>query len=106
MVSRSESLNHWVFLMYYLPWFESYLSNRAQSTKIVNVLSDYRPISHEVPQGSILGLLLFLVHVNDLCDVVRVCGTSMYADDTAIFLFGDDMDDPRLSLQHDIHAEC
>ena len=62
-----------------LPWFVSYLSNRQQSTKVENVRSDSKPISHGVPQGSILGPLLFSVYINNLCDMVELCGTLMYA---------------------------
>ena len=73
-------------------------------TKVGSGLSDLKPITHGVPQGSILGPLLFLVYINDLCNVLELCGTSMYADDTAVFYFGEDSDEVRLSLQHDMQS--
>ncbi len=85
-------------------WFKSYLENRSQKTKIGNCLSDSNTITHGVPQGSILGPLLFLIYINDLCDVVELCGTSMYADDTAVFYLGSDVEEVRLCMQHDMQA--
>ena len=57
-----------------------------------------------VPQGSILGPLLFLVFINDLNQVIKLCGTSMYADDIVVFYFANDIDDLRLSLQYDMQT--
>ena len=70
-----------------LQWLCSYLSNRHQCTKVNNVLSNNKPISAGVPQGSILGPLLFILFVNDLFQFnspsVEIY---FYADDTAIIL--------------------
>ena len=62
-------------------WFKSYLSNRRQFTQIDGVNSETGTISCGVPQGSILGPLLFLIYINDLPNIVKFM-TLLYADDT------------------------
>ena len=61
-------------------------------------------IKHGVPQGSILGPLLLLVFINDLCDTIELCGTSMYADNTAIFYLADTEEELQISLQYDLQT--
>ncbi len=67
-------------------WFESFLNKRKQFTKLNNVKSDLLcedPFG--VPQGSVLGPLLFLIHVNDITDAIN-CKTHLYADDTVMII--------------------
>ena len=73
-----------------LMWFESYLSNRKQFVKIENKESDLLKISCGVPQGSILGPLLFLIYVNDMYLFVPKLSVIMFADDTNLFVSGKD----------------
>ena len=66
-------------------WFHSYLSNRLQHVHLNNHSSTNLPITCGVPQGSILGPLLFLLYVNDLCQVSHILKCILFADDTALF---------------------
>ena len=65
-------------------WFRSYLSNRKQFVHINNTNSDIKPISHGVPQGSILGPLLFLVFINDIAKSSNFFKYILYADDSTL----------------------
>ena len=68
-----------------LEWFESYLTDRKQSTRLGTSLSDELTITHGVPQGSILGPMLFKLYVNDLPSAVKSRCTDSYVDDTKIY---------------------
>ena len=72
-----------------LNWFRNYLSNRLQRVVIRGQNSDWGTIKAGVPQGSVLGPLLFLVYINDI-----VCGIKssirLFADDTSLFLTVDE----------------
>ena len=67
-------------------WFNAYLSDRTQSIKVDNVLSDPLPIQYGVPQGSILGPLLFIIYINNISSVVNYCRVQLYADDTLLYV--------------------
>ena len=68
-----------------LMWIESYLSGRFQYVHYDNVKSELQLVKFGVPQGSILGPLLFLIQINDLVKMVDGCRIQMYADDTVIY---------------------
>ena len=68
-----------------LGWFESYLSNRKQFITYGDKQTNIETITCGVPQGSILGPLLFLIFVNDLHKVTKYLDPIMFADDTNLF---------------------
>ena len=69
-------------------WFVSYLSNRLQAVVYNNHESDFKAMQCGVPQGSILGPLLFLIYINDLPSVSNRFMPILFADDTNLFCTG------------------
>ena len=84
-----------------LVWFSDYLSNRQQKVVIPGGSSNLSPILAGVPQGSLLGPLLFLVYINDI-----VCNISsqinLFADDTSLYMIVRDPSDTARIMQNDI----
>ena len=66
-------------------WIENFLTGRTQFVKINNALSSPKSVKSGVPQGSVLGPLLFLCFSSDLQNVVKYSTISVYADDTKLF---------------------
>ena len=68
-------------------WFKSYLSNRKQYVSINGYDSNLADVKFGVPQGSVLGPLLFLVYINDLNQALKFCKVHHFADDTNLIHF-------------------
>ena len=108
-----DTVNHNILLAklnYYgirglpLRWFESYLSNRTQFVSIDGFASTTKVISSGVPQGSILGPLLFLLYINDLNTCIRHATTYHYADDTNLLLVNESIKKLNQQTNHDLSS--
>ena len=77
-----------------MKWFPSYLSEREQYVEYNNVYSDKDRLICVVPQGSILDSLLFLLYINDLCNMSKKLSSLCFADDSNMFLSGKYPDNP------------
>ena len=77
-----EKLNHYGIKGTPNQWFTSYLKNRSQSVTLDGTLSEKLPVHCGVPQGSILGPLLFLIYINDMNKALKKCKVFHFADDT------------------------
>ncbi len=79
-------LNYFAISGISLNWFKSYLTDREQECLVDGHLSSPRKMKCGVPQGSILGPLLFLMYINDMPDCLKYPIPSLYADDTEILI--------------------
>jgi hypothetical protein len=74
-----------------LSWLKSYLTDRQQRVTINGAKSPWGKILAGVPQGSVLGPLLFLIFINDITHIIRRCKIRLFADDTCLFV---EVDEP------------
>ena len=84
-----------------LKLFENYLHNREQRVVLNGSFSDYSPVESGVPQGSVLGPLLFLVYINDLESNIK-SNIKFFADDTMLFSIVEDPVTSAYDLNHDL----
>ena len=85
-----------------LQWFKSYLQDRTQRVVIEGQSSDWRSVNSGVPQGSVLGPLLFLIYINDITDDPESC-PFIFADDTALFEVVDNPTSSAELLNNDLN---
>ena len=97
----STNFKRWASLEKLLDWFRNYLSGRKQKVVINGTSSNWRTISAGVPQGSILGPLIFLVYINDLADNIDT-NIRLYADDASLYITYENANDAATILNEDL----
>ena len=83
-------------------WFQSYLENGTQKCSVNGSLSNSYSLTCGVPQGTILGPLLFLLYINDLPNCLSNCKPRMYADDTHLTYAGSNLENVQFCLNEDL----
>jgi hypothetical protein len=86
-----------------MQWFSSYLSNRYQRVVVKGSHSGWLPVTSGVPQGSILGPLLFILYINDIPSCLKYSKITCFADDTKLYTSVNNIDDCH-KLQVDLCA--
>ena len=85
-----------------LKWIESYLERRQQFVKLGNYKSECLDIACGVPQGSVLGPKLFILYINDICQVSKLLSLVLFADDTNVFCSGDDLEKLQVEINEEL----
>jgi hypothetical protein len=85
-----------------LKWLVSYLQDRQQRVIINGSKSEWASIKAGVPQGSVLGPLLFLIFINDITHVIKHCKIRLFADDTCLYIEVDEPEQAATSLNADL----
>ena len=106
-----DTVNHSLLLQkieYYgirgivLDWFKNYITKRYQCVRYNNKVSDKTEISCGVPQGSVLGPLLFLIYINDICNSSEQISFILFADDTNLLMSHKDPDTLMIQINREL----
>ena len=111
LIKLFDTLNHEILLgklRHYgirgrdLKWFRSFLTNRQQTVAFKDVESDVQQVEHGVPQGSPLSPLLLLIYINDLTQVLSSVRAIHYADDTILYISGQNLTEMFSGMNTDL----
>ena len=97
-----SKLERFGFVENSIVWFTNYLSNRSQVVSLGTNLSSPLAVENGVPQGSILGPVLFTLYINDLPSCINFSNVIMYADDTVIFVSSTQLMEVELKLNMEL----
>ena len=100
-----SKMSHLGFSQATISWYKSYLTNRTFLVNVENELSSPGDLSCGVPQGSILGPLIFLLYVNDMSNSVD-CDLLLYADDSCLVFTSPDLKDIKANLNRNFNSLC
>ena len=85
-----------------ISWITSYLQGREQRTLANNTFSSFLPVTNGVPQGSVLGPLLYIIYANDIVKKIKNSGFTFYADDTVLYSKKKSLQRAQTDLQEDL----
>ena len=88
-----RKLEHYGIRGICLSWFQSYLTNRSQFVSVNNCNSTTLSLKYGVPQGSILGPILFILYINDLPQISKLAKYIFFADDANLIISADTYED-------------
>ena len=85
-------------------WLENYLTDRQQKVLANGQFSDSMKVTQGVPQGSIVGPLMYIIYANDIARIMKKCEVSPYADDTVLFTSCNSIEKAQKVMQASLKA--
>ena len=101
-----DKLSHYGIRTVELRWCQSYLTDRMQRETYNGQVSEQKEVSIGVPQGTVLGPLLFLLFSNDLSHVIGNASINIYTDDVVIYVSDTSFIDMRENMQQTMNTAC